>query len=317
MWNPESRDDDIGQTSKEIIFDLPPEVSKQPTRTSVVRKPLLDTLKSNEHDPLLEPFTEAELDPLLKTLRPGERDPLATLGADPRDTLFGSIRSNARNLRAEARESNAPRAQAVESDAREARLEKESTGPVVNPFFRWLQRGVAALSILVIGVLVFLGAISAFRIVMDESPARSAVTPNAQPAAKLDVPANAQEPVESDVTTGASDLTTTEAPANGLEQSVGPFAFDSPSAAPSFATVNRARATTLHRKRVTQPIAITQPIVVTQPIVKVAAYESKRTSITAPFQPLVPIFTPTTLVIYIEKGEIKSRIEPWIQTPDN
>ena len=31
-------------------------------------------------------------------------------------------------------------------------------------------------------------------------------------------------------------------------------------------------------------------------------------------QPLVPLFMPTTLVIYVENGVIKTRIEPWEQT---
>ena len=31
-------------------------------------------------------------------------------------------------------------------------------------------------------------------------------------------------------------------------------------------------------------------------------------------KPLVPLFMPTTLVIYIENGAIKTRIEPWVQT---
>ena len=32
-------------------------------------------------------------------------------------------------------------------------------------------------------------------------------------------------------------------------------------------------------------------------------------------RPLVPLFMPTTLVIYVENGVIKTRIEPWLQTP--
>jgi hypothetical protein len=33
-----------------------------------------------------------------------------------------------------------------------------------------------------------------------------------------------------------------------------------------------------------------------------------------PPAPLVPLFMPTTLVIYVEDGVIKTRIEPWVQT---
>ena len=45
---------------------------------------------------------------------------------------------------------------------------------------------------------------------------------------------------------------------------------------------------------------------------QVTAYQPR--TYTRPPQPIEPKFFPTTLIIYSENGEIKTRIEPWIQS---
>src|SRR5688572_25114354 len=50
-----------------------------------------------------------------------------------------------------------------------------------------------------------------------------------------------------------------------------------------------------------------------RPRVHVKGYRTRR--LRRLRRPLVPLFMPTTLVIYVENGVIKTRIEPWLQTP--
>ena len=230
----ESRDENIVQPAKEIIFDLPPEVPKEPAAGSDVRVSEEPTVVYDLPEPLVE---------------------------------------------------------------------QEASTPIVRPFFLWVQRTLAVFSILAIVALVFLGAVSAIRIVMDESDARHDVATNARPAAELNVATNSQPAIESDAFTDrqldtGSDVTTNAQPADQLTQSEEPLNLDSSSVA-TFAPVSIPRSN-IRRK-------------LTRPRKRVASYEP-RSSMPRLAQPLQQLFFPTTLVIYIENGVIKTRIEPWLQT---
>ena len=241
MQYPESRDDEIVQPAKEIIFDLPPEVSQEPASESDVR------------------FWE---------------EPAAV---------------------SDVRAWEEP---TVVSDVREPLVEQEAPTPIVRPFFLWIQRTLAVFSILAIIALVFLGAVSAIRIVMDESGARNDVATNARPAAEINVATNSQPASESDVTTDVQ-------PADQLTQSEETLDLDS-SSVTTFAPMSIPRSN-IRRKRA-------------RPRNHVAFYEPRSSTMPRLSQPLQQLFFPTTLVIYIENGEIKSRIEPWLQstpTPNN
>lgn len=101
-----------------------------------------------------------------------------------------------------------------------------------------------------------------------------------------------------DIPAPRSDVATTVPPSEDVAQIDEPLTFDSFSEA-NLAPVTTARSNVRRRRA--------------RPRIQVKRYKWRR----PPHRlrkPLVPLFMPTTLVIYIEDGVIKTRIEPWLQT---
>lgn len=95
-----------------------------------------------------------------------------------------------------------------------------------------------------------------------------------------------------------SEVAKIESPPEELEQTEEPLNFH------SFSEANLAPATPV-RANVRRRRA--------KPRIRVRGYKVRR-PLRRSRVPLVPLFMPTTLVIYVEDGVIKTRIEPWVQT---
>jgi hypothetical protein len=311
----ESFDEHSVEPISETIFDLPDEASPGRTHESApdtlfnvpretlagtTRKPVPDSMIDLAREVSPENTSDAVPDTLFDI--PREASPESAREIVPETTLALPLHSSPR-LSGEAIPDtiyNLPREALMESAAEP--IGKDVPAPVANTFFLWLQRSLAVGSILAMIAFVFLSAMSAIRMVIE--PATETDITNGAPTAKLHV-TTSEDPLAPEVagSSDESENTTNAQPTEELTQADGPFNFAEPSV-PSPAPVKVARPHA-RPKRVTKRV-------------QVAAYETSRPpSLRPPSLPppsLEPMFIPTTLVIYVENGVIKTRIEPWIQT---
>ena len=283
----ESFEDHIVDPVPETIFDLPDE--PPPARTlELARDTIFDLPRETLSGTMRKPVPEAKVDP------PRETPPATTLKPIPDTTLKLPRQPMPQRTGEQIPDTlyNFPR-EALSESTSDPSVE-EASSRTGNTFFVWLQRSLAVGSILAMIAFVFLSAMSAIRMVIE--PATETDISNGSPAARLQVTTNEQPEVTNSV--AESQSTTNEPPTDQLTPADGPFNFAEP--APPIPAPVKVVRTKAKSKRVTKRV-------------RVAAYETSRPTRPAP-QPLTPLFFPTTLIIYVENGVIKTRTEPWLLT---
>lgn len=183
----------------------------------------------------------------------------------------------------------------------EALEDRELSEPVANTFLIWVYRFVAVGSVLAMTAIVLLGGLSAILFVIGEPTTERNLTTNGRPAEEPEATTNIEHADEPVATTNGqyadeAELTTNGQPPEEQTQTKEPLSIFSASKS---ARVNITRSNARRRRA--------------RPRIRVAGYEAKRSLRWHP-KPLESLFTPTTLVIYVENGVIKTRIEPWVRS---
>ena len=192
--------------------------------------------------------------------------------------------------------------------------DEEVSAPVVtNTFLLWVHRFVAVGSVLAMIAFILLGALSAFLIVIGEPATERTATTNLRPAGLPGAATNVEPSDEPEVATDDQYADESELMTNGQYADEGELA-DEPTQTKerlSFFSASKSGRGSINRSNARRKRA--------RPRIRVAAYRRKRLPRWRP-QPLEQLFLPTTLVIYVENGVIKTRLETWPRptpTPNN
>ena len=198
------------------------------------------------------------------------------------------------------------------ADKPKALPDTEVSEPVGNTFLVWIHRVVAVGSLVALIAFILLGAFSVFLFVINEPSSERRAATSIKTAEEREAMTGGENAAEADAATNGNLADDPESATNGqyddepelttdgqpADQGKGPFSSNifSASNAPRInVTRSKARQNRARRRA------------------RAARYKRKRAPRWTP-RPLEQLFIPTTLVIYVENGVIKTRTEPWLQS---